>query len=111
MLDVLTFRNTQGGPFKRRGDRNDEGISLPGTIRDRKVAGFQSGLDQSAQTRLVNMDIAILDSMYHLTVDIHSDDLDPMGSEGTCGWKANVTKTEDADFFEFQGKLLLAVSC
>ena len=55
-------------------------------------------MDQGAQTRLLDVQPSIAQSLDHFRVDIHPDHLQPMVGKSTGGRQPDVSQAHDADF-------------
>ena len=61
--------------FEKRGrDGDKKGIRYLRGGRDGQVPGFYGGFDQRPQAGLVDVDLAIFESVNHPWIDIHPDD-------------------------------------
>ena len=73
-----------------RGNGDNKGIRLLGMICDGEIPRFDGRLNEGAQPGLVDMDFSIFKGLHHSLIDIHSHNLDAVGSKGTGCGQANI---------------------
>ncbi|MNZ37425.1 hypothetical protein D3C78_548700 [compost metagenome] len=99
-LDIFQIRlmilALEGG---RHGDQ--EGIGLLRAGMGTQMAILYGLLDQVFQTRFHDVDLALVDGVDRMLVDIHAHDTNAVAGDDCGSWQTDITQTHDRDGFEF----------